>query len=82
MIIKFKLKDKTKFLNLFLKFYFFFTSILAIILITIFLNSGLWNNIKIPLTDRFYSSSINHYLNIFDITLTSSRFSKLGSEVK
>jgi hypothetical protein len=67
VIIKKKQKDKKKFSNLFLKFYFYLTSLLAIIFISIFLNTGLWNNIKIPLIDKFYSSSINYYLNIFDI---------------
>jgi len=67
VIIKKKQKDKKKLSNLFLKFYFYLTSLLAIIFISIFLNTGLWNNIKIPLIDKFYSSSINYYLNIFDI---------------
>jgi len=71
VIIKKKQKNKTGFSNLFFKSYFYLTSISAVIFITIFLNSGLWNNIKIPLIDRFYSSSINHYLNIFDITIKS-----------
>jgi len=31
----------------------------------------LWTNIKEPLLDRFYSSSINNYLNIFDISIKS-----------
>ena len=67
MIIKKQQKNKKKFSNLFLKFYFYLTSLLAIIFISFFLTTGFWHNIKTPLNDKLYSSSINHYFNIFDI---------------
>ena len=69
MIIKQKQKNVIKISSLFFKFYFYITSILAFCFITLFFNTGLWTNIKEPLLDRFYSSSINNYLNIFDIQL-------------
>ena len=71
MIIKKKQKNKIKFSNFFLKSYFYITSILIITFIIFFLNTGLWKNIKLPFFDRFYSSSINNYLNIFEIAIKS-----------
>ena len=71
MIIKQKQKNVIKISSLFFKLYFYITSILAFCFITLFFNTGLWTNIKEPLLDRFYSSSINNYLNIFDITVKS-----------
>ena len=71
MIIKKEKINKNKFSQLFYKIYFYTTLILLIIFVTIFFKSGLWNNIKLPFLDRVYSSSINNYLNIFDITVKS-----------
>ena len=71
MIIKKKQKNGIKISSFFFKFYFYITSILAFCFITLFFNTGLWTNIKEPLLDRFYSSSINNYLNIFNITIRS-----------
>jgi len=71
VIIKKEKINKNKSSQFFYKIYFYITLILAIIFLTIFFKSGLWNNIKLPFLDRVYSSSINNYLNIFDITIKS-----------
>ena len=64
-------KNKTRkqklYFGVFLKFYFYISLILLICTLLLFFNTGYWNNYKRPFLNRLYISSVNYYLNIFEI---------------
>ena len=64
---KVKKKKQNKFITTFFKFYFFSTLTLLIFILLFFFNTGYWNQYKEPFLNRFYKSSVNYYLNIFEI---------------
>jgi len=68
MLITKKNRQKKKlYFSIFLKFYFFVSLILLISILLLFFNTGYWNQYKAPFLNRLYKSSVNYYLNIFEI---------------
>ena len=69
MLIKKKNSTKKQklYFTSFLKFYFYSSLIILIMILLLFFNTGYWNNYKKPFLDRLYLSSVNNYLNIFQI---------------
>jgi len=50
--------------NIFLKYYFFLSISLFLILVFLVLQTGYWGNYKKTFLDRFYKSSYNNYLKL------------------
>ena len=59
--------NKRFYFSIFLKLYFFTSLILLTTFLVIFLHTGFWSQYKSPILNRLYKSSINHYVNIFEI---------------
>ena len=62
--IKKKIKSKQSLIHNLLKYYFFLSISLFLILIFLILQTGYWNNYKKVFLDRVYKSSYNNYLRI------------------
>ena len=60
-------QKKKSYFSIFFKFYFFVSLILLISILLLFFNTGYWNQYKAPFLTRLYQSSVNYYLNIFEI---------------
>ena len=67
LITKKSTRKKNSYFSIFLKFYFFVSLILLISILLLFFNTGYWNQYKKPFLNRLYTSSVNYYLNIFEI---------------
>ena len=63
-IKKNKNRFKLNLSNIFLKYYFFLSISLFLILVFLVLQTGYWGNYKKTFLDRFYKSSYNNYLKL------------------